>query len=72
MLLVTSALMPAVVLAAAVVASEPRPEAEPPANPGAGERTATVKEELRPSQSPATERRPPVRVILPSPYRAPR
>jgi len=66
-------LVPAVVLAAVVSASDQRPPAESePAGVVSGERSVEAKGELRPTQESAGEKRPAVRVILPSPYSAQR
>jgi hypothetical protein len=67
-------LVPAVMLAAVVPASDQRPAAaEPePARAVSGERSVEVRGELRPTQDDAGEKRPAVRVILPSPYGAQR
>jgi hypothetical protein len=62
-------LMPGLVLAAVVAAGEPPPTVrqEPDATSTASERAS--KSELRPTQDAAqVEKRPAVRVILPSPY----
>jgi hypothetical protein len=63
-------LMPGLVLAAVVAAGEPPPPAvrQEPEAPGMASARAS-KGELRPAQDPAqVEKRPAVRVILPSPY----
>lgn len=65
-------LVPAVVLAAVVSASDQRPPAEPEPAGVSGERSVEAKGELRPTQESAGEKRPAVRVILPSPYSAQR
>jgi hypothetical protein len=67
-------LVPAVVLAAVVSASDQRPTATEPEPTGAvsGERSVEAKGELRPTQDGVGEKRPAVRVILPSPYGAQR
>jgi len=63
-------LIPTLVLAAAVAANEP-PQAEPQATGTTHERAAV--NELRPAQDlRPQEKRPAVRVILPSPYATPR
>src|SRR5215207_4923849 len=60
-------LVPTLVLAAAVAANEPPPQAEPQATGATNERAAV--NELRPAQDlRPQEKRPAVRVILPSPY----
>jgi hypothetical protein len=60
-------LVPTLVLAAAVAANEPPPQAEPQATGATNERAAV--NELRPTQDlRPQEKRPAVRVILPSPY----
>jgi hypothetical protein len=60
-------LVPILVLAAAVAAKEPPPQAEPQATGTTNERAAV--NELRPAQDlRPQEKRPAVRVILPSPY----
>ena len=60
-------LVPTLVLAAAVAAKEPPPQAEPQATGTTNERAAV--NELRPAQDLwPQEKRPAVRVILPSPY----
>ncbi|MFL4974367.1 MAG: hypothetical protein ACJ8CQ_03675 [Microvirga sp.] len=60
-------LVPTLVLAAAVAANEPPPQAEPQATGATNERAAV--NELRPAPDlRPQEKRPAVRVILPSPY----
>ena len=60
-------LVPTLVLAAAVAANEPPPQAEPQATGATNERAAA--NELRPAQDlRPQEKRPAVRFILPSPY----
>ena len=64
------ALLPVVALAAAVAVAENRPaevQRDPEAGATASERPQ-VKGELRPGQDGPIEKRPNVRVILPSPY----
>src|SRR5215217_6023770 len=64
-------LVPTLVLAAAVAANEPPPQAEPQATGATNERAAV--NELRPAQDlRPQEKRPAVRVILASPYATPR
>jgi hypothetical protein len=65
------ALAPALALAAIVAATEPPPAArqEPQAT---GTAEHAPKSDLRPAQDAGPERRPAVRVILPSPYSQPR
>ncbi|MFL5074713.1 MAG: hypothetical protein ACJ8DS_05625 [Microvirga sp.] len=64
-------LVPTLVLAAAVAANEPPPQAEPQATGATNERAAV--NELRPAPDlRPQEKRPAVRVILPSPYATPR
>ncbi|MFL5172110.1 MAG: hypothetical protein ACJ8C7_15620 [Microvirga sp.] len=60
-------LVPTLVLAAAVAVNEPPPQAEPQATGATNERAAA--NELRPAPDlRPQEKRPAVRVILPSPY----
>jgi len=64
-------LVPAVMLAAVVSAADQRlgpAEPETEAAVASGERSAEAKSELRPTQNAAGDKRPAIRVILPSPY----